>query len=135
MAPCAPTPASGLADTRSRSRPSRCCPPHRPSCRSLPTAQSTCGSTGASSISVEFAPVFRANPSFTSRHDTEFTMLDVELGWIESHEDVMAHEERLLAHALATVAEAHGAAIAREFGRELMVPSVPFPRVTLADAR
>jgi aspartyl/asparaginyl-tRNA synthetase len=40
----------------------------------------------------EIGPVFRANPSFTSRHDTEFTSVDVEISWIESHEDVMALE-------------------------------------------
>ena len=37
----------------------------------------------------EIGPVFRANPSFTSRHDTEFTSIDMEISWIESHEDVM----------------------------------------------
>jgi aspartyl-tRNA synthetase len=37
----------------------------------------------------EVGPVFRAEPSFTSRHATEFTGVDVELGWIESVEDVM----------------------------------------------
>ena len=49
----------------------------------------------------EIGPVFRANPSFTSRHDTEFTSVDVEISWIDSHEDVMAFEERWLAHVLA----------------------------------
>ncbi len=43
----------------------------------------------------EVGPVFRANPSFTSRHDTEFTSVDVEISWIDSHEDVMAFEEAL----------------------------------------
>ena len=43
----------------------------------------------------EIGPVFRANPSFTSRHDTEFTSVDVEIAWIDSHEDVMAFEEAL----------------------------------------
>ena len=51
----------------------------------------------------EVGPVFRANPSFTSRHDTEFTSVDVEISWIDSHEDVMAFEERWLAHVLAAV--------------------------------
>ena len=49
----------------------------------------------------EIGPVFRANPSFTSRHDTEFTSVDVEIAWVDSHEDVMAFEERWLAHVLA----------------------------------
>ena len=82
----------------------------------------------------ETGPVFRAEPSFTSRHATEFTGVDVEIAWIDGVEDVMAWEERMLAHALAAVAAAHGAAIEEHFGRRLTVPSVPFPRVTLAEA-
>jgi nondiscriminating aspartyl-tRNA synthetase len=83
----------------------------------------------------EIGPVFRANPSFTSRHDTEFTSVDVEIAWIDSHEDVMAFEERWLAHVLADVKAGYGEEIAKTFGVELTVPSVPFPRVTLADAK
>ncbi len=83
----------------------------------------------------EVGPVFRANPSFTSRHDTEFTSVDVEISWIDSHEDVMAFEERWLAHVLAVVKETHGEQIASTFGVELAVPSVPFPRVTLERAK
>jgi nondiscriminating aspartyl-tRNA synthetase len=83
----------------------------------------------------EIGPVFRANPSFTSRHDTEFTSVDVELSWIDSHEDVMAFEERWLAHVLAVVKEAHGVAIEAAFGAELVVPTLPFPRMTFAQAK
>jgi nondiscriminating aspartyl-tRNA synthetase len=83
----------------------------------------------------EIGPVFRANPSFTSRHDTEFTSVDVELSWIDSHEDVMAFEESWLAYVLGVVKEAHGEAIAETFGTELVVPAVPFPRVTLEQAK
>jgi aspartyl-tRNA synthetase len=83
----------------------------------------------------EIGPVFRANPSFTSRHDTEFTSVDVEISWIDSHEDVMAFEEAWLAHTLRVVADEHGEAIAEAFGGEVVVPEVPFPRVTLADAK
>ncbi len=83
----------------------------------------------------EVGPVFRANPSFTSRHDTEFTSVDVEISWIDSHEDVMAFEERWLAHVLAAVKAAHGEQIASTFGVELEVPSVPFPKVTLEQAK
>jgi nondiscriminating aspartyl-tRNA synthetase len=83
----------------------------------------------------EVGPVFRANPSFTSRHDTEFTSVDVEISWIDSHEDVMAFEERWLAHVLTRVKEAHGEAIAETFGAELIVPAVPFPRVSLEAAK
>jgi nondiscriminating aspartyl-tRNA synthetase len=83
----------------------------------------------------EVGPVFRANPSFTSRHDTEFTSVDVEISWIDSHEDVMTFEERWLAHVLAAVEETHGQQIASTFGVELVVPSVPFPKVTLEEAK
>jgi hypothetical protein len=61
----------------------------------------------------EVGPVFRANPSFTSRHDTEFTSVDTEISWIDSHEDVMNFEERWLAHVLAAVKESYGERIAR----------------------
>jgi nondiscriminating aspartyl-tRNA synthetase len=83
----------------------------------------------------EVGPVFRANPSFTSRHDTEFTSVDVEISWIDSHEDVMAFEERWLAHVLAAVHEQHGRQIDETFQTELVVPTVPFPRVTLEQAK
>jgi nondiscriminating aspartyl-tRNA synthetase len=83
----------------------------------------------------EIGPVFRANPSFTSRHDTEFTSVDVEIAWIDSHEDVMAFEERWLAHVLGVVAERHGEQIASTFGVEVGAPKLPFPRMTLAEAK
>jgi len=83
----------------------------------------------------EIGPVFRANPSMTSRHDTEFTSVDMEFSWIESHEDVMQMEEKWLAYVLEKVAEKHGDAIKDAFGLELIVPTTPFPRISLADAR
>jgi len=83
----------------------------------------------------EIGPVFRANPSFTSRHDTEFTSVDVEISWIDSHEDVMAFEESWLTHALTSVAASHGERIAQTFGVELTPPSMPFPRMTLEAAK
>jgi nondiscriminating aspartyl-tRNA synthetase len=83
----------------------------------------------------EIGPVFRANPSFTSRHDTEFTSVDVEIAWIDTHEDVMAFEERWLAHVFAAIKERFGQRIAEAFGVEVVVPSLPFPRIALADAK
>ena len=83
----------------------------------------------------EIGPVFRANPSFTSRHDTEFTSIDFEISWIDSHEDVMKQEESLLAHVLKKINEEYGEAIEEAFGTKVVVPSLPFPRITLAEAR
>ncbi|HEX4093484.1 MAG TPA: aspartate--tRNA(Asn) ligase [Trebonia sp.] len=82
----------------------------------------------------EVGPVFRAEPSFTARHATEFTGVDLELAWVDGVEDVMDFEERMLAHVLAEVAAAHGAAIKEHFGVDVVVPSVPFPRITMAEA-
>lgn len=82
----------------------------------------------------EIGPVFRADPSFTSRHMTEFTGIDFELSWINSHEDVMTEAENLLAHSYQVVKEKHGEAILEQFGVELEVPATPFPRLTMAEA-
>ncbi len=83
----------------------------------------------------EIGPVFRANPLLTSRHDTEFVSVDVEVSWIESHEEVMALEEQWLASVVAAVAEEHGAKVERILGRTIVVPATPFPRITMAEAR
>jgi aspartyl-tRNA synthetase len=82
----------------------------------------------------EVGPVFRAEPSFTSRHATEFTGIDVEIAWIDSVEDIMQFEERMLAHALAAVSERHGAEIAERLETKVVVPTVPFPRYSMAEA-
>lgn len=83
----------------------------------------------------EIGPVFRAERSFTSRHSTEFTGVDVELAWISGVEDVMAFEERMLAHAIAKVVDTHGEAIRETLGVEVTVPAVPFPRITMAETQ
>ncbi|PZE95920.1 aspartate--tRNA(Asn) ligase [Curtobacterium sp. MCBD17_008] len=83
----------------------------------------------------EIADAFRADPSFTSRHATEFTSVDAEFSWIESHADVMAMHEEVLVAGITAVKEKYGTAIEEVFGFELQVPTTPFPRVTLAEAR
>ena len=83
----------------------------------------------------EIGPAFRADPSFTPRHSTEFTSVDMEMSWIESHHDIMEFEEAWLCHVLKTVEEKHGKEIAETFGVELVIPSIPFPKVTMADAQ
>ena len=83
----------------------------------------------------EVAPAFRADPSFTSRHATEFISVDAEISWVDSHEDVMRMHEELLVAGLTAVTEKHGAEIEAAFGVEVTVPSVPFPRIPLAEAK
>ena len=83
----------------------------------------------------EVGPVFRANPSFTSRHDTEFTGYDAEISYVESHEDVMQAEADLLIYVISKIKEAHGEEILAQYGREVVVPSLPFPTITFDDAK
>lgn len=83
----------------------------------------------------EVGPAFRADPSFTSRHATEFTSVDTELSWIDSHEDVMELHEELIVAGLTAVKEKHGEEIQKLFGIEVEVPSRPFPRIPLAEAK
>ena len=81
----------------------------------------------------ETGPVFRAEKSYTNKHATEFTGFDLEFSYIDSFDDVMKMEEELLAYALEKVAEKHGEEIKAQYGLEVIVPTLPFPRMKLAD--
>lgn len=82
----------------------------------------------------EIGPVFRANNSNTRRHDTEFTSVDMEIGWIDSHHDVMEVEEVWLRDVLQVVAIQYGEQIERVFNVKVVVPELPFPRITFEEA-
>ena len=70
----------------------------------------------------EVGPVFRAEPHDTVRHINQYTSLDVELGFITDHFDVMAQLTRVLRGMLAEVA----AACARELALlGVAVPALP----------
>ena len=83
----------------------------------------------------ETGPVFRAEKSYTNKHATEFTGFDLEFSYIDSFEDVMKMEEELLAYALKAVKEKHGDRIVELYGPEyeVIVPTLPFPRMKLSD--
>jgi len=83
----------------------------------------------------EIGPVFRANPSFTSRHDTEFTGYDAEISFIESHQEVMQEEEKAIQYAIEKIKERFGKEISTLYGRDLIVPTIPFPQVTMMQAK
>ena len=88
----------------------------------------------AQSAGFEIGDVYRADPSFTSRHATEFTSIDAEISWIDSHEDVARMQEELLAFAIAAVKAKHGEEIEKLFELTIEVPALPFPRIPLAEA-
>ena len=81
----------------------------------------------------EVGPVFRANPSFTTRHDTEFTSFDVEFAYIESHHDVMNLEEKMLKYSLKNIKEKWDKEIKEISGRDLNVPK-KIPRIKMEEA-
>ena len=72
-------------------------------------------------------PVFRAELSFTTRHMTEFTGWDFEMSYIESHHEVMDMEEKALVGGFKEVK--------KELLPDLKIPTTPFPRITLSDAK
>lgn len=82
----------------------------------------------------EVAPVYRAEEHATSRHLNEYLSLDVEMGFIESEEDVMDLETRVLAAMMARLKERVQPELAL-LGATL--PEVParIPRITLLEAR
>ena len=82
----------------------------------------------------EIGEYFRANPSFTSRHDTEFTGIDVEISFVESHHDVMDIEEALLAHIIRGIREEFNEEYARYFGHDIIELNYKIPRISLSDA-
>lgn len=81
----------------------------------------------------ECGPVFRAEKSHTRKHATEFTGFDIEISNIESFEDVMHLEEEMLAYALEKVNNQYGEQVKALFGVDVVVPTLPFPRIKLAD--
>src|SRR3989339_1625337 len=72
-------------------------------------------------------PIFRAEPSYTTRHMTEFTGWDFELSYIESHHDVMDELEKFLISGFEQVN--------KTVLPELEIPKRPFPRVTMKEAK
>ena len=81
----------------------------------------------------EVAPCFRAENSNTSRHATEFTSFDLEFSYIDSFEDVMNLEAEMLTYALGKLKDSMGDKIKEVFGMDIIVPTMPFPKLTLKE--
>ncbi|MEU8070144.1 aspartate--tRNA(Asn) ligase [Micromonospora sp. NPDC049151] len=81
----------------------------------------------------EVGPVFRAEPHDTVRHLAQYTSLDVELGFVADHRDVMAVLRDTLAGMLDAVADRAGGALAT---LGVTVPAAPaeIPAVHFTDA-
>lgn len=81
----------------------------------------------------ESGPVFRAEKFASRKHATEFTGFDLEFSYIESYEDVMKMEEEMITYALKAVHDQLGDEIKRAFNIDIIVPTLPFPRIKLSD--
>lgn len=80
----------------------------------------------------ETGPVFRAEPHDTVRHLAQYTSLDVELGFITDHRDVLAVLREVLAGMVAVIAEREDAC--RLAGVEVPVVPEQIPVLHFQDA-
>ncbi|MCV2395341.1 aspartate--tRNA(Asn) ligase [Actinotalea sp. M2MS4P-6] len=81
----------------------------------------------------EVGPVFRAEPHDTVRHLAEYVSLDVELGFIRDHRDVVAVLRDVLAGMVEGIRQHAGPAVER---LDLTLPRIPdeVPTIHFADA-
>ncbi len=80
----------------------------------------------------EIAPAFRAEPSVTSRHMSELTMLDIEMGFIDTHDDVLKMTEGLVYSVVSSVYHEYGDDL-KALGAPPLVLTEEFPRFTVAE--
>ena len=80
----------------------------------------------------EIAPAFRAELSATTRHVSEVTMLDVEMGFINGHDDVLNLVQELLYTVVTRVYEEHGEEL-KSLGAPELVLKPEFPRYTMKE--
>lgn len=83
----------------------------------------------------EIGPVFRAENSHTSYHATEILMLDAEISWIDSVDDVMDEEEAWIKYFMNALKEKYGEEIKATFGVEVSDVSATFPRIPFDECK
>jgi nondiscriminating aspartyl-tRNA synthetase len=80
----------------------------------------------------EIAPAFRAEPSATTRHMSEVYMLDIEMGFIQGHEDVLNMVQDMTYTAVTNVYKEHSEDLKDLRAPELVLKE-QFPRYTVAE--
>lgn len=80
----------------------------------------------------EIGPAFRAEPSMTTRHMSEMTMLDIEMGFIANHEEVLQLSEQLFYEVLHQVYKSHQAEL-KALGAPPLKLSKSLPRFSVAE--
>lgn len=80
----------------------------------------------------EVGTAFRAEPSMTTRHMSELTMLDMEMGFIKSHDDVLKMTENLIYETLTKLYHEREEDL-RKLNAPNLVLAKSFPRFTVAE--
>lgn len=80
----------------------------------------------------EIAPAFRAELSATTRHVSEVTMLDIEMGFIKDHGDVLNMVQNMVYSVATRVYAEHSEALKKLQAPELVLKP-EFPRYTMAE--
>jgi aspartyl-tRNA synthetase len=81
----------------------------------------------------EIAAYWRAEKSHTSRHLTEFWMLDVETSFIDGIEDVLKLLEDMMVYVISELKNEEYRSL-EVLNVKLDIPKTPFPRVTIREA-
>ena len=79
----------------------------------------------------EIGPAFRAEPSVTSRHMSEVTMLDIEMGFIKDHSEILNMVQDMLYSAVTRAYKEHAEDLTA-LGAPKLVLKPEFPRYTVA---
>lgn len=80
----------------------------------------------------EIGHAYRAEPSATTRHMTELTMLDIEMGFVENHDEVMDFVGDMTMTVLKNVYASYAAELKSLGAPELKLPEGKVPRFTVA---
>ncbi len=82
----------------------------------------------------EIGPAFRAEPHHTTRHLTEYTSLDLEMGFIDSYEDVMNIVEDLIKYMVTKAISKYKSEIEEYFPNAIADLPKKVPRITIREA-
>jgi nondiscriminating aspartyl-tRNA synthetase len=82
----------------------------------------------------EIGHSYRAEPSATTRHLTELTMLDIEMGFVQSHDDVLDMVASMTQYVLHRVYDEHASDLKSLNAPELVLPADgKVPQFTIAE--
>jgi nondiscriminating aspartyl-tRNA synthetase len=81
----------------------------------------------------EIGHSYRAEPSATTRHLTELTMLDIEMGFVSGHDEVLDLVAGMTADVLKRVYEEHAEDLISLYAPDLKLPEGKIPRFTIQE--